>query len=88
MIKFLGVILDKDLTWRDHINTVETKIAKNIRLLYKARQCLNKECLKQLYFSYIYSYSSYANIAWASEHKAKLKKLVKSTEIDLSHDIS
>ena len=28
-VKFLGVKIDENLTWRDHINTVENKIAKN-----------------------------------------------------------
>ena len=31
-IKFLGVWIDENLTWRDHIHTVENKIAKNIGL--------------------------------------------------------
>ena len=75
-IKFLAVIVDKDLIWRAHINTVETKIAKNIGLLYKARQYLNKEYLKKLCFLYIHNCSSYANIVWPSAHKAKLKRLL------------
>ena len=34
-IKFLGVWIDENLTWKDHIHTVENKIAKNIGLLIK-----------------------------------------------------
>ena len=44
MIKFPRVILDENITWRAHINTVETKITKSIGLLYKARQCTAKKC--------------------------------------------
>ena len=33
-IKFSGAWIDKNLTWRGHIHTVENKIAKNIVLLY------------------------------------------------------
>ena len=29
-IKFLRVWIDENLTWRDHIHTIENKIAKNI----------------------------------------------------------
>ena len=36
-IKFLGVWIDKNLTWRDHIHIVENKIAKNIGLLYQGK---------------------------------------------------
>ena len=35
-IKFLGVMLDENLNWRDHNNTNETKIAQNNGFLYKA----------------------------------------------------
>ena len=74
-IKFLGVILDENLSWREHIRILENKISKNLGLLYKARTLLNENCLKSLYFSYIHSYLNYANIAWASTNKTCLKSL-------------
>ena len=74
-IKFLGVWIDENLTWRDHIHTVENKIAKNIGLLYQGKHYLDDNCLKQIYFAYIYAYLNYANIALASTHKTKLKKV-------------
>ena len=51
--KFLGVILDGGITWKDHIRTVESKIAKNIGLLYRDKQLLNTSSLKSIYFSCI-----------------------------------
>ena len=75
-ITFLGVLLDENLTWRPHINCIENKISTNIGVLYKARLVLNVECTKQLYFSFIHSYLNYANIAWASTNKSKLKKIL------------
>ena len=47
-IKFLGVSIDENLTWRDHIHTVENKIAKNIGLLYQGKHYLDDNCLKQI----------------------------------------
>ena len=41
-IKFLGVMLDGQITWNDHIKTIGKKLAKNIGLLYKARVLLDK----------------------------------------------
>ena len=35
--KFLGVIIDEKLTWRNHVNHISTKIAKGIGILIKAR---------------------------------------------------
>ena len=36
-IKFLGVILDGNLSWKHHIKTVENKLEKNVGLLYRAK---------------------------------------------------
>ena len=36
-IKFIGVLLDKNLNWKEHIKCTENKIIKNLGLLYKAR---------------------------------------------------
>ena len=55
-IKFLGVMLDKHISWIDHVRTVESKIAKNIGLLYHVSQFLNEDSLKTLYFSVVYPY--------------------------------
>ena len=63
-IKFLGVLLDEHIAWNDHIHAIERRLAKNIDLLYRARQFLDNESFKTVYFSYIHSYLSYANIAW------------------------
>ena len=52
-VKFLGVMLDENISWKDHIKTIEKKIAKNIGLLYLAKPYLDETTLKTIYF-YIY----------------------------------
>ena len=74
-IKFLGVWIDENLSSRDHIHTVENKIAKNLGLLYQGKHYLDDSFLKQIHFAYIHTYLNYASIAWASTHKTKLKKV-------------
>ena len=73
-IKFLGAVLDENISWKEHIKTVENKLSKNIGLLCKAKQLLDNESLKSIYFSYIHSYLNYANITWAICNPTKLKK--------------
>ena len=73
--KFLGVFIDKNLSWKQQIDILSSKICKSIRILYKSRDVLSKQCLNQLYFSFIHSYVNYANIAWASTSKSKLERL-------------
>ena len=55
-IKFLGILLDENLSWKEHLKLTENKVAKNIGLIYKAKPYLNKDSLLALYFSYIHSY--------------------------------
>ena len=44
-IKFLGIIIDENLTWKNHISTIENKISINIGMLYKAKFLLNEKCV-------------------------------------------
>ena len=77
-MKFLGVLLDENLNWKEHIKYTENKIAKNLGLLYKARPFLERNALLALYYSYIQTYINYANIAWSSTCRTSLKKLTAS----------
>ena len=74
-IKYLGVLLDENLTWKEHIKHTENKIAKNLGRLYKARPFLERSALLALYYSYIQTYINYANIAWGSTCRTNLKKI-------------
>ena len=50
-IKFSGVLLDENLTWKDHINTIENKFSKSIRLIFRAKDVLNKDSLNEICYS-------------------------------------
>ena len=73
--KFLGVLLDENLSWKEHLKYTQNKIAKSIGLMYKAKPFLDKDSLLSLYFSGIHSYINYANLAWASTQETNLKKI-------------
>ena len=45
-IKFLGVIIDENLTWKNHIEVAENKISKNIGILYRASHLPDFRILK------------------------------------------
>ena len=40
-IKFLGVIIDENLTWENHIEVVENKLSKNIGVIYRTSYLLD-----------------------------------------------
>ena len=75
IIKFLGVFVDENLTWIDHIITVKNKLSKNLGLLHKAKNYLNKKSMVSLYYSFIHSFLNDRNIAWCSISMTKLKQL-------------
>ena len=52
--KFLGVIIDENVTWKAHINTISTKISKSIGILYRARLIIPRKKSNQLYFSFVH----------------------------------
>ena len=66
-------MLDQNISWEEHIRTVETKLAKYIGLLCRAKPLLKEKSLKSIYFAYIHSYLNYANIGWTSTYRTKLK---------------
>ena len=74
-IKFLGIMVDENLTWNDHIHILENKLSKNIGLLYREKPYLDKKTMTTLYFSFYHSYLNYGNIAWVSTTKSKLRKI-------------
>ena len=40
-VKFLGVMIDENLTWKNHIEVIENKISKSFQVLYMASQILD-----------------------------------------------
>ena len=74
-LKFLGVLPDENQYWKEHIEYIESKIAKNIGLLYKAKPYVDEHSLLPLHQSYIHSYINYGNIAWESTTRTNLKKI-------------
>ena len=75
-IKFLGVLLDGNILWKDQIKLPETKFLKMQQYYVKAKGHLSKESLLSLYHAYIHTYIiNYGKLAWASTIRTKLKKI-------------
>ena len=47
--KFLGVFIDKNVTWKAHINTVSTKTSKSMSILYKVSLTIPRKHLNLLF---------------------------------------
>ena len=51
--KFIGVIIDKTITRREQIKTVETKVSRGIAILYKTKSVFDIQALRTLYQSLV-----------------------------------
>ena len=73
--KFLGVVIDNQLSWQDHITYISGKIARGIGILIKARAFLNRKTLVTLYYSFVYPYLIYCNHIWGTSCAKNIKRL-------------
>ena len=75
--KFLGIIIDQHLTWKNHIEYVVKKIIRTTGLLCRIRFYIDQSLLIMLYNSLIYPYLHYGNIVWANNYPTRLDRLFK-----------
>ena len=63
-IKYLGVLIDQNLTWKYHIDSIVTKISKNVGLIAKLRHSVPRPILLNIYKSLVHPYLTYGLAAW------------------------
>ena len=73
--KFLGVIVDRQLSWSSHIQNIVNKINKQCGILYLTRNYLNAKALKLIYYSLIYPFLSYCHTVWGAAGKTMLDRI-------------
>ena len=66
IVKFLGVWIDKKLTWNKHISTLIVKLKQNLHLLKMSKTFLKKETKKLIYYALIYSHLTYGILIWGT----------------------
>ena len=55
-MKYLGIIIDKNLNWQSHIQYVSTKLARAAGIIYKVRKKAPQKVLLLLYHSIAATY--------------------------------
>ena len=70
--KFLGVNIDRNLTFGSHIDQVCAKISKNCGILYKIRNELPLQARVDFYYAFIYPYLTYNVVVWGVRTKPNL----------------
>ena len=75
-LKYLGVVIDSTLSWKQHINAISKKISRSIGIMYKLRPYLPLQIMKNLYYSLVYSHIVYAIEVWGSAFKTDITKIL------------
>jgi hypothetical protein len=74
-VKFLGLLIDDKLTFRNHINHVTGKINSANSMLYKRRDLIPLSCRRNLYFALINSHIQYGVELYGNASITALKPL-------------
>ena len=73
--KFLGVTLDNNLNFKDHINFISNKVKSANGILWKLSQFCPNEVLTKIYYTLVYPYLIYGVEIWGNSSKTALDRL-------------
>ena len=62
--KYLGILIDDKLLWKDHIHHINLKIRKGIGMLGTLKNIVTKSTLRTVYYSFIFPYLDYNLVNW------------------------
>ena len=65
-VKYLGILIDSQLTFKHHINKLVKKISRGIGILYKLKPFVTPKILKSVYYAIIYPFLLYGITVWGS----------------------
>ena len=63
-VKYLGIKIDENLNWKQHIHDIAIKLNRANALLSIIRNYVNKLTLRTIYFVIFDSHINYANLVW------------------------
>ena len=66
--KFLGLIIDSTLSWKNHVNELTPKLNKACYVTRTLTFLKSPEMLRMVYFSNFHSLMSYGIIFWVNSH--------------------
>ena len=73
--KFLGVILDENLSWNNHINELCSKLKRLFHIFYNIRNFLSKDNIRTIYYALVYSRIKYGISVYGQACDSKIKRI-------------
>ena len=75
-VKYLGILFDEHLCWKQQINNISKKISRAIGIITQLRNFMELKLLKNIYYSLVYSHLSYGIHVWGSACHTELNKIL------------
>ena len=73
--KYLGIQIDKTLSWKEHINIIASKSSRGIGMLRYAKRYVPLSTVKTMYGSIVEPYLRYCCTVWGCCTETDLKRL-------------
>ena len=67
--KFLGVTIDENLSWKNHIDGITKTISRNIGMINKLKFIIPERILHTLYCTLVLPYINYGILIWGRRAK-------------------
>ena len=75
-VKYLGILIDHSLAWKNHIEQITLKISRSVGMIAKLRHFVPRSILLHIYRSLILPYISYGLTVWGLASKYLLNKIL------------
>ena len=76
-VKHLGILIDKNLSWKHHIGHIVIKVSRTVGLITKLRHFLPTHTLLNIYQALVAPYLTYGLAIWGQACKSYLDKVLK-----------
>ena len=73
--KFLGILVDERLTFKEHIDKTCKRVSSGIGIIKKLKKFISSNILQKIYNAIIYPHIIYGVEAWGSSSKVGIKRL-------------
>ena len=74
-VKYLGVLIDSNLSFKYHIEELTKKVARAIGVLYKIKPFVSAKILTNIYYAIIYPFLLYGVVVWGNASNVLLKPI-------------
>ena len=85
---FLGIIIDNKHLWKSQILNIASKTSRLTGIMYKVRNCITTDCLRQIYLFLAYPHFIYCTGIWGRAYKTYVDTLFCYSEEAYQNNVS